>query len=341
MSINRDNLKRLINKMAADSFLSMPEYEDMHPDIQNLIRHIFMDDLEDNAHVDFSACELIDFEVKALMIALTKKPEQAKKVLSINLSDNMLTELFLAKTLINLRRLDVSKNELCVAQIPEELGELVEIHLFSNLLTSMVIPQGLTKLRVLNVHENLLLGCTIPELNMNDKNFKIETDRGVPLKVSIHVHNGSKEMLFGNKRARYTDPKAASHSENSKLTPITQDFFIQQFIVNYWMSYDLTVDPTMLDDEQLFITPKERENIKAQFKRDLTQKLSNMLANMTDPDKLKLLNAVKTWRDTELFNLHPTKNSYNIYIAGNGMRFITSRFESQSHTFTTLRTGLV
>lgn len=339
MSINRDDLERLINKMAADSFLSTPKYEDMHPDIQNLIRYIFMDDLEDNARIDFSACELIDIEVEALMIALARKPEQAKKVISINLSDNMLSELFLAKTLINLQHLDVSENELCIAQIPAELRELREIHLSSNLLTLLVIPHGLIKLKVLDVHENILLGCAIPELNMNDTKFVIHTDRDVPLTLN-KKQSTSSSMPPQTKRARYTNSNAARTSENSNPTPITQDIFIQQFIVNYWTSYDLTVDPTMLDDDQLFITPEERLQIETQFKRDLTQKLSGMLTNITDHEKLELLSKINTWRDPEQFNLHPTKNRYNIYVSGSGIKFVTSRFSIQMQPSIALRTGI-
>ncbi len=336
----------------------------IHAKVRLLVRQIFANALE-STEIDFDTEGLGDDDVKALMYAFNRNPRVAQKITNIFLHGNDIYTIKIAATLTGLNILDISNNKLISISIPETLTQLTQLQLSRNLLTTIVIPAELISLEDLDVADNLLFSVSTPDTLKHKENGSFEYTPKAPPTISPFLHkrvwqdseqpekrlrpdaseaNGIEElasksagMHFGyNKNV---NPGPAAIVAEGATVDVTG--LAKQFIATYWNSYDQSVSPDLLDDEMSqYVSIEDRTKFYDKFVRDLERQFAlRALARMPVNSGSNILNILSRWRDPALFNLHPVKNTHDIFTSGAGISSLLSRFSSLFFQPIVLRTG--
>lgn len=301
------------------------DFSRVHEDVKRIISQIFLGEFQ-NTKIELSERGITSDDIKALMITFKLNPIIAGTILSLDFNGNEIYEIEISETLTALQCLDASNNKLLYIHLPEILAEnLKQLHLYGNLLTSFAISPTFTALKELHLNDNILVETSIPTETL--KNLFVELGVGDDNQSTATERSSSQTMLttYTYMLNNNIDPKNSTFVHDDTMDKAE---LAEQFISNYWKSYDETMAHDSIEDSvKIFITPEERIEMQSKFIDDLQQQFYNkVVLQITKNAAISIFNILSTWRTPELFNLHPVRSKWNLLVSGEDMKFIIRRF---------------
>lgn len=310
-----------------DTLNNYVDFSTVHEDVKQIISQIFLGEFQDTK-IELSGIDLTSDDIKALMITFKLNPIIAGTILSLDFNGNEIYEIEISETLTALQCLDASNNKLLYIHLPEILAEnLKQLHLYGNLLTFFAISPKFTALNELHLNNNILVETSIPTDTLKNLYVELGVDDDNQSTATATERSSSPTMLttYTDMLNNNIDPKNSTFVHDATMDKAE---FAEQFISNYWKSYDETMPHDSIEDSvTIFITPEERIEIQSKFIDDLQQQFYNkVVLQLTRNAAISIFNILSTWRTPELFNLHPVRSKWNFLVPGEDMKFIIGRF---------------